>query len=539
MAQYYYFFNSTLGDRRRYVAQDLADYFGDVLSTGLLHTDKIPELKVSVETGTMNTVVSPGRAIMKGHRYVNTSPLKLEHRLPEPDLDRIDRIVLRLDMRHTERNILLHIIEGESADNPVPPELQRDNFIYEISLAQIRIRAGMSTIKPEDLRDERLDEDLCGLVYSLISIPTSQFLEQWDLFFNAKRDEINTESGAILQQLADDLIQFNNDWDAWFSNQQTEGFVMANEKGQPDGIPSLDSEGKVPHEQLPPMDYVPLSEKGAPGGVATLDNEGNISDNQLNNVLFKTTDKGLVISKRPIKCVDLFPVVLYNFEFDNEFLYGTTTDYRPISRNETTKEQLINRNYPQDIDNMLSIYGNYMFFGEKGSTIRRVTKSQYRTMTSIPTAHTRLAVANRSQAGSRTVFGIAPKAINKLFTIERDIRKSSNPYVLVEYNLDSSGGSYDIIIENLQPPFNYEKSGFAPISLVYAKNNLYVLFTTAESQNLSYIAVYSTSGVVLDYFFIVGGQFVSSVGNQKSEQIFYKDSTMYIQIGYYVYELTI
>src|SRR5699024_4155338 len=205
------FFNSTLGDRRRYVAQDLADYFGDVLSTGLLHTDKIPEIKATIEAGTMNSVVSPGRAIMKGHRYVNTTPHNLEHNLPEPDLDRIDRVILRLDMPNTQRNILLHIIEGQSADNPVPPELQRDDFIYEISLAQIRIRAGASTIRPDDLRDERLDEDLCGLVYSLISIPTSQFLEQWDLFFSNISEDMQQTADEYKQLLLDAEQAFQSD----------------------------------------------------------------------------------------------------------------------------------------------------------------------------------------------------------------------------------------------------------------------------------------------------------------------------------------
>ena len=266
----YIFFNSTLTDPRTYQAQDFADYFGSVLSTGLLHTDNIPAMEVSVEPGTMNTLVSPGKAIMRGHLYENTTPLRLEHSLPEPDKDRIDRIVLRLNLRHTARNILLAVKEGTPAETPEPPELQRDEFIYEISLARIRVRANTVQLLQSDLIDERLDEQLCGLVHSLISIPTDQFQEQWDLYFNQKKAEIDQATDEYEQQLLDatndfvqaviaaeqqlqaDLASFNQQWVDWFSNQQTEGFVMASEKGQPGGVAKQDdfvahTEDEMPH----------------------------------------------------------------------------------------------------------------------------------------------------------------------------------------------------------------------------------------------------------------------------------------------------
>lgn len=230
MAQRYLFFNSITGDRRLYQAQDFADYFGTILSTGLVHTEtEQPGLEVSVEQGTLNTVVSPGKAIMKGHLYENTTPYTLEHRIPEPDADRIDRVVLRLDLRQSERNILLHVIEGDATN---PPELQRSSQIYEISLAQVIVRANTSSIDPQDVIDERLDKDLCGLV----------------------------------------RLKFPIDLD---------GYVSQDEKGQPNGVASLDENARVPIEQLPPMDYVPLTEKGVPGGVATLDNAGHVPREQL------------------------------------------------------------------------------------------------------------------------------------------------------------------------------------------------------------------------------------------------------------------
>ncbi|MEL3959649.1 hypothetical protein NST17_21070 [Caldifermentibacillus hisashii] len=171
MAEISKFFNSAPGDPRTYQASDFADYFGSVLSTGLLHKDNVPGLSVSVEVGTLNTIVSPGKAIIKGYLYENTTSLTLTHSIPEPTLDRIDRIVLRLDLRNSERNIKLHVKEGMPDTDPVPPALQRDDFIYELSLAQVRVQANTVQLSPSNLIDERLNDEVCGLTYSLISGP--------------------------------------------------------------------------------------------------------------------------------------------------------------------------------------------------------------------------------------------------------------------------------------------------------------------------------------------------------------------------------
>lgn len=197
---------------REYNASDFADFFGTVLSTGLIHTDNNPGLSVSVEAGTMNTVISTGKAIMGGYPYENTTPRTLTHNIPEATLDRIDRIILRLDLRNSGRTILSHIKEGNPSASPVPPDLQRDNFIYEISLAQVRVRKNTVQLLPTDLVDERLNEELCGLSYSLISIPTEQFQRQWDEFMAGIEDEgfatvdsVKTVDRKLTTHLADDV----------------------------------------------------------------------------------------------------------------------------------------------------------------------------------------------------------------------------------------------------------------------------------------------------------------------------------------------
>lgn len=171
LAQKSWFFNSAIGDSRIYQASDFAHYFGKVLSTGLLHNDEVPGLLVKADGTDLRTYAEAGSAIMEGYAYENTDIEYLTHSLPEVNLDRIDRIVLRLDKKNANRYIKLFVIEGEPGQNPTPPALQRDSLVWELSLAQVRIRANTSTINSTDVLDERMDRAVCGLVYSLISKP--------------------------------------------------------------------------------------------------------------------------------------------------------------------------------------------------------------------------------------------------------------------------------------------------------------------------------------------------------------------------------
>lgn len=201
------FFNSAPGDPRTYQASDFAGYFGTVLSSGLFHTDNIPALAVHCEGTDMRTYVDAGKAAIEGYFYENTSALYLAHALPEASLDRIDRIVLRLDTRNQSRFIRLFVVQGQSSATPVAPALQRDEYIFELCLAEIRVRANTSTLVPADLVDKRLDESLCGLVYSLISLPTSQFQQEWDTFMSGLESQSPVPQTAFDAHKADYTLQ--------------------------------------------------------------------------------------------------------------------------------------------------------------------------------------------------------------------------------------------------------------------------------------------------------------------------------------------
>lgn len=149
-----------------YGSQDFAEFFTNFLSTGFFNG-------LDVEaTDTMNITVAPGSAFIEGYEYRNTTDLTLTVPTAEPTADRIDRVVVRLDRTPDASEHITAMVRRGGSE---PPELIRNESVYEISLAQILVEAGKSFIEQYQITDERGDKDLCGRV----DLP-SRFTEQID-----------------------------------------------------------------------------------------------------------------------------------------------------------------------------------------------------------------------------------------------------------------------------------------------------------------------------------------------------------------------
>ncbi|QKS71655.1 hypothetical protein FLK61_34075 [Paenalkalicoccus suaedae] len=306
MAEIFKFFNSNpaIDDRRFVQAADFANYFSQVLSTGIISIDNEAGLRVTADGTNMQTTVDVGGALMEGYQYTNTTPLQLTHDLPEADTDRIDRVVLRLDKSAQNRFIRAFIVKGEPSATPEPPELTRTSLVYELSLAQVYLTANTSTIPATDVTDERLDEELCGIVSSLITIPTSQFLQEWETYFTGLQasldgatDEYEQEIEDARAQLQQDLLDFEQEFRDWFDQQQTEGFVLASEKGQPGGVETYDDaiahkeeftqhEGKTVTEAHEPLFGAYREE------ISTVSGTGTVTLNADNSPAYRLTMAG-------------------------------------------------------------------------------------------------------------------------------------------------------------------------------------------------------------------------------------------------------
>ena len=151
------------------------------------------DLAVSADEG-MIVTLGKGRAWMAyaefaGVAYANTVAKQMAVPTADAYFDRIDRVIIRFD--RTGNNIKAMIVSGNPASNPSAPNIIRNDSMYDLSVAQIRVKTGVTEITAADITDERLNADVCGLMEDGVTgIDTSVFQAQWT---------------ALLQQLSNAL----------------------------------------------------------------------------------------------------------------------------------------------------------------------------------------------------------------------------------------------------------------------------------------------------------------------------------------------
>lgn len=190
MAIKYGFFNSVGGDRK-YNADDISNYFVKLLSDGVFPTPATC-LQV-VESSGMHVNVSAGWGFIRCRWVNNTTYEALTIEPSDLVLNRIDRVVIRLDP--SARNITFAVKKGTAAASPEPPALTRvSDGVYELSLAQIAVNAGASSITQADITDERPDATVCGYVAGLIDqIDAGNLFAQFSSAFYSWFNDVKSE----------------------------------------------------------------------------------------------------------------------------------------------------------------------------------------------------------------------------------------------------------------------------------------------------------------------------------------------------------
>ena len=182
MAIKYGFFNSVDGDRK-YDADDIGNYFLKLISDGVFATPATA-MQVTAVSG-MTVQVAAGWGFIKCKYLNNTAAAQFTLANADVVLDRIDRVVMRLDTAN--RTMSLAVKQGTAASTPTAPALTRvTGGVWELSLAQIYVGAGVTTITQANITDERADTSLCGYVTGMIEqIDTTNLFAQFTAAFNA------------------------------------------------------------------------------------------------------------------------------------------------------------------------------------------------------------------------------------------------------------------------------------------------------------------------------------------------------------------
>lgn len=191
MAISYGFFNSVNGDRL-YNADDISNYFLKLISNGVFATPS-NAMQVQAVSG-MSVNVSAGWGFINCKWLNNDAPYTLTLDAADIVLNRIDRIVMRLNADSSHRNMELAIIKGTPDATPTAPALTRvTGGVWELSLAQIYVGANVTEITQANITDERPDTSVCGYVTGLIDqIDTANLFAQYNAAFNEWFNDLQT-----------------------------------------------------------------------------------------------------------------------------------------------------------------------------------------------------------------------------------------------------------------------------------------------------------------------------------------------------------
>jgi hypothetical protein len=118
-----------------------------------LKTGVLSNLLIFADSTGMQVKASVGYAWIEGHYYENDLQITLPIAGANATNPRIDRVVLQLDW--TNNVIQLQVLQGVPAVSPEPPALTQNTARWEISLAQVRVDAGVTTIVAGKVTDER------------------------------------------------------------------------------------------------------------------------------------------------------------------------------------------------------------------------------------------------------------------------------------------------------------------------------------------------------------------------------------------------
>lgn len=189
---------------RPYASADLREVYANFFSNGVFMDDGT-SLQVMTATGGMNVYVKAGTCHINGAFGVETEQRTLQLDAASASLDRIDTVVARLDLAIEARSLDLYVLKGTPAEDPVRPDLTRNETVWELGLADVYLPKGMATISQGRISDTRLETQRCGAVAPFAEFDTTTLFEQLK---QATRDAVDAMDGALDGTTAGNLERY-------------------------------------------------------------------------------------------------------------------------------------------------------------------------------------------------------------------------------------------------------------------------------------------------------------------------------------------
>ena len=156
---------------REVFSKDLAKYFGHITSNGiLLGRGRTLTDELQVVNQGQNALVSTGFCMIEGRMGWLDKPEVVTFDIGG-NQPRIDTVAVELNISSQERRFKIVVIKGNEGTYPVPPQLTRNDTVYQLGLADIKRFANSSALGA--LTDTRRDANRCGI--AAVDIPNQKF----------------------------------------------------------------------------------------------------------------------------------------------------------------------------------------------------------------------------------------------------------------------------------------------------------------------------------------------------------------------------
>lgn len=200
-----YFFDAVYdGDTydREYTSGDFASYLDKIVGNGVF-SNPSTNLQVMASSG-MDIIVKEGQAFIDGHKLVLDADMSFTLDNSDVLLDRIDRIVVYLDM--VNRTMGIRVKKG-TPDSPAQvPELTRTATVKEYCLANVRIVAQATAISQTNITDTRANTQICGFVSTLIEqVDTATLYAQYQTAYQQFYESTQNQLEEFMQTLTEEL----------------------------------------------------------------------------------------------------------------------------------------------------------------------------------------------------------------------------------------------------------------------------------------------------------------------------------------------
>lgn len=193
----YGFFNSVNGDRR-YNANQIGSYFKGLVSNGVFQN--VGKAFIVKAGSGMTINVGSGKAYINEKWIENDNTANYNIDTSDSAYDRIDVVVIRLN--NTSRTIEIKILKGSATTSPKAQEITRNSSIYDLKLAEIRVKANATSITTANITDYRANSNVCGFVTGLIKqVDTTELFLQMQEDYKAVRNSIAKDLNVNTQVL--------------------------------------------------------------------------------------------------------------------------------------------------------------------------------------------------------------------------------------------------------------------------------------------------------------------------------------------------